>query len=85
MYGHGRGDEEALPAEVALPQGFVLGGQLRILRPKHLSQELHDLQPLIVIVTLQIEHTQHNSTNSFSLDSFLLFTQKALVKVYLKT
>lgn len=41
------------PAQVTLPQWFVLCGQLGILGSKHLSQELHNLQPLVVVITLQ--------------------------------
>lgn len=41
------------PAQVTLPEWFVLRSQLRVLGSKHLSQQLHHLQPLIIIITLQ--------------------------------
>lgn len=36
-----------------MPQGFVLCSHLGVLGSKHLRQQLHHLQPLVVIVTLQ--------------------------------
>lgn len=43
------------PSQVTLPEWFVLRSQLRVLGSKHLSQQLHHLQPLIIIITLQTQ------------------------------
>lgn len=41
-----------------MPERFVLCSQLRVLGSKHLSQQLHHLKPLIVIITLQRRHKE---------------------------
>lgn len=69
-----------------MPQGFVLCSHFRVLGSKHLRQQLHDLQPFIVIVTLQKKEKRKEGEPSLHYLSMLRRDiLSALAEIYLVT